>query len=119
VAQDGIRERAEKRPCYILRQYPDACDCMPEGFGEAVPGEACPGNPYVKNAELVEALTQSRALMEIARYFADLIELGNIDHESLMPEEYTVIRIMLRERKEEQFKMMQANTASSMVGTGG
>jgi hypothetical protein len=118
-AQDEIRERAEKRSCYILRQYPDACDCMPDGFGAAVPGEACPNNPYTKNAELIDALAQSRSLLEISRYYADLIELNQVDTFEMMPEEYAVIRIMLRERKKEQFEMMQASAASSMIRPGG
>lgn len=53
-------------------------------------------------------IARSRRLLDLARYFADLAELGQFDASSATPEEWTVVHVMLQEKRREQYRIMQS-----------
>lgn len=79
-------------------------------------GSPCPNNPYHRHAELFDELSESASLIEMARYFSDLSEIGCVDVNVTLPEEWTLIRIMLAEKKREQYKAMHAGMMGMFGG---
>jgi hypothetical protein len=117
--QDEIRARSEGRPCFILMRDPAAksCNCLPKDIGIAKAGEPCPNNPYHRNADLYDELVGASSVIEMARYYETLSEIGGIDADSVLPEEWVLIRTMLAEKRREQYKVMQTGMMQMFGGT--
>ena len=106
--QDRIREEAERRPCYILLQNPNACDCLPEDIGTVKAGQPCPNNPYDREAQLLSDLRGANAILEIAHYLDELCRLHRIDPDHTDPESWVAMRIMMQRAKAQQLQAMQS-----------
>ena len=106
--QDRIREKAERRSCFILCGDASACERLPEDIGEAKQGSPCPNNPFEKEAGLLSELQDQREILRIAAYIDELGRLHAIDPDITTPEEWIVLRIMMQKDKAEQAKMLQS-----------
>ena len=64
--------------CQWLQESPSACDELPRDIGGAKKGCPCPNNPFVKHADLIEANVDNSIIVQEARRWEALIDLGII-----------------------------------------
>jgi hypothetical protein len=111
--QDHIRAAyPDVTHCRWLQEDPNACDCFPFEIEGAKIGDPCPNNPYEREGELFSSLQDHAALLGVAHYIEDLIDL-NILPQELSPEDFMVARMMRQRAKVQEMQM------KSLAGFGG
>ena len=84
--QDEIRQQSpNKTHCPYLRRDPNACIRLPDGdYGDkAKPGDVCPHNVYVLNADMFEARELSSESLDRIMRLVHTSEAGLISIEEL------------------------------------